>query len=78
MLTVLGVFAVVAIGGYVWKWGWTGFEGNTLWDWLHLLFLPVVVPTVLLPAALGLTRTRLVPEEEASSAEADDQPEPAR
>jgi integral membrane sensor domain MASE1 len=24
-------------------WGWTGFRGNTLWDWLHLLVLPVTL-----------------------------------
>jgi uncharacterized membrane protein len=78
LVTVLGVFAVVAIGGYVWKWEWTGFEGNTLWDWLHLLFLPVVVPIVLLPAALGMTRTRLAPEEEAGSPEGAEQAERAR
>ena len=37
------VFAVLIIGGYGLGWTWTGFAGNTLWDWLELLALPVVV-----------------------------------
>jgi hypothetical protein len=40
------------VGGYAWRWTWTGYQGNTLWDWLQLLLLPLVVPTILLPAAL--------------------------
>jgi hypothetical protein len=38
------VFAVLAVGGYRWNWGWTGFQGNTLWDWLKLLLVPFAVP----------------------------------
>lgn len=38
--TFLGV---LAIGGYAGGWSWTGFRGNTVWDWLHLLILPVVL-----------------------------------
>ncbi|MGH7611687.1 MAG: hypothetical protein ACREN4_06685 [Candidatus Dormibacteria bacterium] len=34
---------VLALGGYLWGWAWTGIAGNRLWDWLHLLVLPVVV-----------------------------------
>ncbi|HEY7126261.1 MAG TPA: hypothetical protein VH540_20120 [Ktedonobacterales bacterium] len=26
---------------YIFNWTWTGFEGNTLWDWMRLLVLPV-------------------------------------
>ena len=40
------------IGGYAWRWTWTGYQGNTLWDWLQLLLLPLVFPTILLPALL--------------------------
>lgn len=43
------VFAAVVLGGYVGHWSWTGFTGNTLWDWLNLLFLPLLVPTVVVP-----------------------------
>ncbi len=39
----LGVLAVLAIGGDVFGWRWTGFHGNTLWDWLRLFILPVVL-----------------------------------
>ena len=37
-------FAVCVIGGYRWGWRWTGFTGNTLRDWLRLLFAPFLVP----------------------------------
>jgi hypothetical protein len=40
------------IGGYGANWIWTGYQGNTLWDWLSLLLLPLVFPTILLPALL--------------------------
>ena len=43
---------VTVIGGYVLRWSWTGYAGNTLWDWLTLLLLPLVFPTILLPALL--------------------------
>ena len=32
---------VLLIGGYGAGWAWTGFQTNQLWDWLHLLLLPV-------------------------------------
>ncbi len=35
---------VVLIGGYAFHWAWTGFEGNTLWDWMHLLLVPAAIP----------------------------------
>ncbi len=40
------VLVVLVIGGYTLNWTWTGFKGNTLWDWLRLLILPVVLSTV--------------------------------
>lgn len=40
------VLAVLLVGGYGMGWSWTGFRGNTLWDWLHLLLLPVALPVV--------------------------------
>jgi uncharacterized membrane protein len=40
---VLAAFVVLIIGGYALGWSWTGFQGNTLWDWLELLALPIVV-----------------------------------
>ena len=38
--------AVVAVGGFGFDWSWTGFPGNTLWDWLELCLVPFVVPAV--------------------------------
>src|SRR5262245_7397520 len=35
-------FAVALYGGYgPDDWGWTGFEHAQLWDWLHVLLLPI-------------------------------------
>lgn len=45
-------WVVTLVGGYGLRWAWTGYPGNTLWDWLQLLLLPLVFPTVLLPALL--------------------------
>ena len=45
-------WAVTVIGGYALRWAWTGYTGNTLWDWLELLLVPLLFPTVLLPALL--------------------------
>jgi len=38
---------VLAVGGYGFGWAWTGFRGNTLWDWIELLVVPFVLPAVL-------------------------------
>jgi hypothetical protein len=46
-------FAILVLFGYAFDWAWTGFRGNTLWDWLHLLLVPFV-----LPAGLIWVRTR--------------------
>ena len=44
----LAVAALTVLwGGYIQGWTWTGFQGNEqLWEWLHLLLLPVVVGTL--------------------------------
>jgi uncharacterized membrane protein len=54
-------WSVTIIGGYAWHWTWTGYAGNTLWDWLQLLLLPLLVPTILLPAALGWIASSTAP-----------------
>jgi hypothetical protein len=47
VFSVVGLaFVVLVVGGYAFNWGWTGFKGNTLWDWLELLALPVVVASL--------------------------------
>ncbi len=52
--TLIGVgasaFVAVVLAGYLVPWEWTGFSDNKGWDWLKLLLLPVLVPTVVLPA----------------------------
>jgi hypothetical protein len=51
---------VLAVGGYTQGWDWTGFEGNTLFDWLQLLVLPVVIPFIVIPAVIELRRRHVV------------------
>jgi hypothetical protein len=40
-------FVVLVTAGYGFRWRWTGFPGNTLWDWMHLLLVPFVLPVAL-------------------------------
>ena len=47
-----GGFAVTVAGAYALGWTWTGYAGNTLWDWLSMLLVPALFPTILLPALL--------------------------
>jgi hypothetical protein len=49
---VVSGWIVTVAGGYGLEWRWTGYSGNTLWDWLQLLLVPLVLPTFLLPAFL--------------------------
>jgi hypothetical protein len=44
---LLASFIVLIMAGYGFDWGWTGFPGNTLWDWMHLLLVPFVLPVAL-------------------------------
>jgi len=50
---VVLTWCLTIVGGYAWNWTWTGYQGNTLWDWLQLLLLPLLVPTALMTAALN-------------------------
>jgi hypothetical protein len=54
----VSVVIVLASGCYTQGWDWTGFKGNTLFDWLELTFLPVVIPLVVIPLVLGLRQSR--------------------
>jgi hypothetical protein len=47
MLAIAAAIGVTAIGGYELGWTWTGYRGEALWDWLHLLLFPLVL--ILLP-----------------------------
>ena len=42
---VLCAFVALVLAGYLVPWEWTGFTGNTLWDWLSLALLPLVIAT---------------------------------
>jgi len=38
ILVLAGLGLVMAlIGTYTFRWTWTGFYGNTLWDWLQVV-----------------------------------------
>ena len=51
-LIFLGLGAlIVLVGGYLFHWGWTGFD-KTLWDWMQLL----IVPAALAVASFLFTR----------------------
>jgi hypothetical protein len=47
----LAGFGVLILFGYIEPWDWTGFAGNTVLDWVQLLILPILFPTVVVPAA---------------------------
>jgi cation transport ATPase len=53
------VFLALVFAGYLVPLTWTGFTGNTAWDWIKLLLVPVLVPTVLLPALVDRMDQRL-------------------
>jgi hypothetical protein len=61
LLAALGalVFAVFVFEGYAVPLGWTGFVHNTAWDWLKLLLLPVLLPTVVIPLLSARMRRAL-------------------
>jgi uncharacterized protein YjbI with pentapeptide repeats len=37
------VAVIVIVLGYWLRWSWTGFLEKTLWDWLQLLFVPIML-----------------------------------
>ena len=48
ILFLIALAVTILIGGYRLNWAWTGFTGEketyrTLYDWLQLLFIPVVL-----------------------------------
>jgi hypothetical protein len=57
---VARILVVLVVGGYLLGWEWTGFAGNTLWDWLDLLLVPFAIPaavTVLNATAVQQARS---------------------
>jgi uncharacterized membrane protein len=51
---LLAAWIVTLIGGYARDWRWTGYPGNTLWDWVQLLLAPVAITTWVVPALIRL------------------------
>jgi hypothetical protein len=51
-IAITVALVVTLIGGYAGNWAWTGYPGNTLWDWLSLVLGPVVIATLVIPAAV--------------------------
>jgi hypothetical protein len=52
VIVLMAGWIITVIGGYALQWTWTGYPGNTLWDWLEMLLVPLVFPTILLPFLL--------------------------
>jgi hypothetical protein len=59
----VAALVVAIVGGYSLGWRWTGFEGNTLFDWLQLFIAPLLLPIVLVPL-IGAWLVRDVVERE--------------
>jgi uncharacterized membrane protein len=57
MLIAVGL-VVTVVGGYEGHWAWTGYPGNTLWDWLQLALAPVAVTTVIIPTLTNFASGR--------------------
>jgi hypothetical protein len=55
----MAALVVLAVLGYTIPWRWTGFSGNTAWDWIKLLLLPLMVPLVLVPPVARYLSGRL-------------------
>jgi hypothetical protein len=43
LLVLVIAIALVAIGAYSRGWEWTGFQGKTLWNWMQLLLVPIIL-----------------------------------
>src|SRR5215210_317839 len=43
LLGLITAITLVVIGGYIYRWEWTGFIGKTLWDWMKLLVVPIIL-----------------------------------
>ncbi|MDX6324323.1 MAG: hypothetical protein QOK15_677 [Nocardioidaceae bacterium] len=59
------VAAVVVAAGYLVPWEWTGFRGNTAWDWIKLLLLPVLLPVFVMPRLLRAAQQWMAADAEA-------------
>ena len=64
-----GLAAIGLVGaGYLVPWAWTGFTGNTAWDWVKLLLLPVLLPLFVMPRLVAAAEGWLSPRTESDEA----------
>lgn len=63
VVAVLLLFVLFAYAAYAVPLGWTGFRDNTAWDWLKLLLLPLLLPTVVIPLLTRVVRRALTGQE---------------
>jgi hypothetical protein len=77
LTTASATIVALVLAGYLVPWSWTGFTGNTAWDWIKLLLLPLLLPTVVLPRLLDSADAWLTPRAAADPAPAPPEPEPA-
>ncbi len=75
---VLTAFVIVVVGGYLGDWRWTGFHGNTLWNWLQLWLLPLLIPAMVVPALKPRAMAGVVEvDTEKAQPAASERPDPA-
>jgi hypothetical protein len=53
IIFIAAAFGLFVAGGYALHWKWTGFQGNTLWDWIDLMLAPVLFGIFVVPAAVN-------------------------
>jgi len=76
---LVSALVALVLVGYLRPWTWTGFTGNTLWDWIQLLAVPLLVPTVVVPVAVGYLAAGVEERElEAGVKTAEPEPHPAQ
>jgi hypothetical protein len=69
-------FATFVTCAYLLPLGWTGFSGNTLWDWIQLLFVPMLLPLLVVPAVTEWINAGVAEEEAEEDAETEQSESP--
>lgn len=70
-------FVIFAASAYLLPINWSGFVGNTLWDWIKLLFIPILMPLVLVPSVTEWINGGIEEADQADQTDNDDADEPA-
>jgi hypothetical protein len=68
-LSGAAVFVLLVLGGYLLQWRWTGFTGNSVYDWLQLFLVPCVLPVAF--SVLGPRDSKASGDQRGSSAHAE-------